>query len=228
MQQSKNFHYRYERKYINYDYSSAQLRNYLLLSSQTFQKIYHKRQVNSIYFDTPEFEYFQQNINGEQNRCKVRVRWYGQQILPERAQLEIKIKVGSIMRKEVLPLNCKSSSLVTFINNLTRLVRTHLKNQLEEASALQPVIINSYQREYFYSPVNQIRVTLDDKIEVQSIANLLNKRRPQAFEFNILECKYTLENDSALQAVVQTLPIQISKSSKYVMGIQQSYPNLVG
>lgn len=227
MQQLENFHYRYERKYVNYDCSSAQLRNYLLLSNRGFQKIYYKRQVNSIYFDTPEFEYFEQNINGDQDRCKIRVRWYGQQALPEHAQLEIKIKCGEIMRKEVYPLDCKSSNLPIFIKNLTQLVQTQLRNKIEEASTLQPVIINSYQREYFYSPADKIRVTLDDEIKVQSIANLLSKRRPQTFDFNILECKYNLENDRALQAVTQTLPIQISKSSKYVMGIQQSYPNLV-
>jgi len=227
MQQSKNFHYRYERKYVSSDYSSHQLRNFLLLSNRGFTRIYYKRRVNSIYFDTPEFEYFEQNINGDQDRRKVRVRWYGEQSSPRNLQLEIKIKCGEIMRKEVFPLSCQDSNLSSFIKKLTSLVQKELSNKLEEAQVLRPVLINSYWREYFYSPGDKIRVTLDDDIEFQSISDFIHKRVSQRLAFSILECKYTLRNDRALQAVLQTLPVQISKSSKYVMGIEQTYSHLM-
>lgn len=227
MQQSTNFHYRYERKYVSLDYSSAQLRNFLLLSNRSFQEIYYKRRVNSIYFDTPEFEYFEQNINGDQDRLKIRVRWYGDQNFPEQLQLEIKIKCGEIMRKEVFPLSCKASNLSSFIKKLTKLVQNELSNKIKEAHVLKPVLINSYWREYFYSPSDKIRITLDNDIRVQSIVDFIYGRHPRCFAFSILECKYTLENDRVLQAVLQTLPVQISKSSKYVMGIEQAYSHLI-
>ena len=41
-----------------------------------FKKIYNKRKVNSIYYDTIDLNCLWDNINGFSNRDKYRVRWY--------------------------------------------------------------------------------------------------------------------------------------------------------
>ena len=41
-----------------------------------FKKIYYKRRVNSIYYDTIDLNCLWDNINGFSNRDKYRVRWY--------------------------------------------------------------------------------------------------------------------------------------------------------
>ena len=42
-----------------------------------FKEIYEARQINSIYFETKNFTDLIDTINGEKNRSKLRLRWYG-------------------------------------------------------------------------------------------------------------------------------------------------------
>ncbi len=226
MSQSATAHYRYERKYLSGDYSAKQLENFLLLSDQGFQKIYYKRQVNSIYFDTPDFEYFQQNINGDANRQKVRVRWYGSADYSEQVQLEIKMRSGEMIRKEIYPLVNHEKNLGAWLNALTLLVQEKLSDKIEEARALQPVLNNVYQRAYFYSPTAKVRITIDERIGARQMRDYLQLRPWRFFDFSVLECKYKIQDDAALQKIVRTMPIQIAKSSKYVMGVEKIHPQL--
>lgn len=215
-------HYRYERKYLSHDFSPEQLRNFLLISSDNFREIYYKRQVNSIYFDTPEREYFHANINGDQERRKVRVRWYGEQKFLKNLQLEIKTKSGEIMKKDIYPLGEISQPKFS-LEEISEVVRTKLSQTYEEAQSLEPVLINSYKRTYFYSPSTKIRITLDEAMKSQRIDHWQRNLKPESFDFCILECKYALADDVALEKIAQNLPLSVTKSSKYVMGMQRSY-----
>lgn len=226
MSQSAAVHHRYERKYLSGDYSAKQLENFLLLNEQSFQKIYYKRQVNSIYFDTPDFEYFQQNIDGDANRQKVRVRWYGSVNFSEQVQLEIKMRSGEMIRKEIYPLVNPQKNLKAWLDELTLLVQEKLSDKIEEARALQPVLNNVYQRAYFYSPTTKVRITIDERIGARRMGDYLQLRPWRFFDFSVLECKYKIQDDVALQKIVRSMPIQIAKSSKYVMGVEKIHPQL--
>ena len=39
----------------------------------------------------------------------------------------------------------------------------------------------------------------------------------------VLECKYGVESDFEFVRVAERLPLRVSKSSKYMMGVQQCY-----
>ncbi len=69
---------RYERKYLIEKNNDFFFKNFLLRNN--FQYIYEKRKVNSIYFDTNDFKFFEENINGVSQRKKVRLRWYNDEI----------------------------------------------------------------------------------------------------------------------------------------------------
>lgn len=225
-------HYRYERKYISTESSAAQLRNFLLLNAGVFQPIYYRRQVNSLYFDTPDLEYFQQNVIGDSNRQKVRIRWYGDDDTPAAFQLEVKIKHGEIMRKETYPiepqdlLGTASLHSSEFLSRATHLTQSLLAAHSEEMPSLRPALVNTYHREYFSSRHHDIRVTIDERVQFSSPDTWLNQRTPQELPFCILECKYPLEDDQTLTTIIDSLPLRVSKSSKYVMGVQQAYPYL--
>lgn len=222
---------RYERKYLTMEHSPEQLRNFLLMSSYVFKPIYYKRTVNSLYFDTPDLDYFQQNLNGDSQRKKVRIRWYGQDTLPDQMQIEVKMRDGDLIKKEAHQFeitggkgtNQRLDSPV-FLKNITLFVQDLLKGQLEEAMTLQPTLVNSYVREYFYSNHHQIRVTIDSDVKFWSLTDVETQRQARKMSFTILECKYDTENDTLLNGLVEQLPLRVSKSSKYVMGIQQSVP----
>ena len=65
---------RYERKYWLETDKSLIFKN--ILKDKKFNKIYKKRRVMSLYFDTLNFKFFKENIEGIGNRIKPRLRWY--------------------------------------------------------------------------------------------------------------------------------------------------------
>ena len=65
---------RYERKYVLNDKMSWKFKEMLL--KKNFKKIFFKRRVKSLYFDTFDYQFFKENIDGVGYRMKPRIRWY--------------------------------------------------------------------------------------------------------------------------------------------------------
>ena len=78
---------RYERKYLVEKNNSLVFKQFLIRNN--FKSVYEKRKVNSIYFDTNDFKFYEENINGISRRKKVRLRWYNNQF--KKPTVEIKI-----------------------------------------------------------------------------------------------------------------------------------------
>lgn len=155
--------WRYERKYLS-QVPVGQLRQALLQATPLCHALYQPRQVHSLYFDTPEWEYYQQNALGFTPRTKVRVRWYTQSdgaVTP--LQLEIKHRQGEVQEKRVTQWNAQTQTLS--LQELTVLVRDQLEHQLPEAGALQPVLSNTYQRQYWWCPSVSLRITIDNQVQ---------------------------------------------------------------
>ena len=98
-QSDKNL--RFERKYWLDTNKSSIFKN--ILKGKQFNGIYKKRRVMSLYFDTLNFKFFRENIEGVGNRIKPRLRWYQgiqENKLDEiNARLEIKKKIGFVGNK---------------------------------------------------------------------------------------------------------------------------------
>lgn len=217
--------FRYERKYLTDRLSADQVANFLLLHPAVFQSIYYPRRVWSVYFDTPEFEYYQQNSLGFQFRKKIRVRWYEHDGETTPAQLEIKMKDGEMVQKIILPLQTAGGTGT--LADITAAVQKTLRQNFPEANALQPVMVNSYQRQYLLAEALGVRATVDTDISFFTPADWELSRVTIRLPITILECKYPRENDPKLEQVMQRIPLHITKSSKYIMGIQKCYPYLM-
>ena len=48
----------------------------VIYKKTNFQTLYDGRTVNSIYFDTSDYDYLNDNLNGLSLRQKIRLRWY--------------------------------------------------------------------------------------------------------------------------------------------------------
>ena len=75
-----------------------QSENYLLnlLRFLEFKEIYEKRKINSIYLDTFDLNDFKDTVDGEKQRSKLRMRWYGQTFNSTiKPILENKIKINN-------------------------------------------------------------------------------------------------------------------------------------
>ena len=213
--------WRYERKYVTDKLKVEELEDYVLSHPGLFRPIYYPRQVISIYFDTEELDYYHQNILGVQQRRKVRVRWYehGSQI--SAMQIEVKIREGEVMKKAKFFLSKKVAEVD--LDEIRRLMEKKLMGLVAEVDLLKPVVVAGYERRYFLSKSLGVRITLDDDLRFQAMGDWQAGRITSEWDLKVLECKYGIESDFEFVRVAERLPLRVSKSSKYMMGVQQCY-----
>ena len=215
--------FRYERKFLSQEFDRTTLQAMVKILPGGFNEIYHQRQVNNIYFDTFDYENYFDNVDGAPQRKKVRIRWYGE--INELVQvpiLEVKIKYSLMGTKLSYPLpsfNVNEYSSNDFLYNLTS--QSNIPRELVTLIKVQqPKLINTYSRTYYESVNTKIRITIDDclsfydpqKNEIDKNFNIKNMN-------TILEVKYPKSSDTIVNQITSRLPFRLSKSSKYVTGI---------
>jgi len=162
-----NESYRYERKFVFEDKQAAYVEAVVHQHPSNFHEIFHIRDVNNIYFDTPSLGYYRDNFEGNTNRQKVRIRWYGDTFGSiKNPVLEFKIKKGELGLKRSFPLvdfelsphfNRQQIKAVFLQSELPKRI-------LEEVIGLQAKLINSYSRKYYRSFNQNYRFTIDQKL----------------------------------------------------------------
>lgn len=207
---------RYERKYRIDDLSFGTVEQIVRSHPAAFRKVYPDRQVNNIYFDTPNLSTFQDNVAGVSERCKYRVRWYGEIVpKPVKANFEIKIKSNQLGTKKTQALGEIDLGDLGKLNQRV--------NELSpDINKLQPFLANSYQRAYYESLDGRFRITLDHQLRFcfpnyTSILNL-NRFSPD-FSGIIVELKYDEAEDQNADQIMQYIPFRNTKNSKYVSGL---------
>ena len=187
------------------------------LSRFSFYKPYPSRKVNSVYFDDLRFSALEESIEGNSLRTKKRLRWYGVSRTKNNAVLEFKKKVGTYSWKELYRnyycINPIAQKWSDFIQPLINDATLPLKKISDT-----PTSIVTYDREYYSSFDNNIRVTLDRNIKTYQQTNLL---RPN-FSFHrkhsskiILEIKVSVENSGLIREVFRDIPFNPQRFSKY-------------
>ena len=217
---------RYERKFIFQHFQDNFITSFIKENSLGFQKIYNDQRVNSVYLDTTSFSSFNQNIDGCNRRTKVRVRFYGDYTEKQAINLELKKKKGMTGWKEIYPINKSNNIEIKF----DRIYREALNSGLpiEKFWYLQnliPTLFCTYIREYYQSQCKNYRITIDRNIKFSSfigfskIADVVNSLK--SYDNYILEIKYPLIFDNQQEDIPYKIPIRLTKSSKYVLGLYQ-------
>ena len=189
----------------------------LMLHPAGFRELHPDRQVNNIYFDTVELTTFHQNVSGENQRKKFRMRWYGDDFDQLRSpQFEIKIKHNELGWKKVT--QCPDLAF-SELETITALANEHSEN----FAPLYPVLLNSYERSYFTSADGKFRITIDWNLRYYSLmGQTVFLGYLQEEPGIILEIKYEEEDDQQAGFVLQNLPYRHTKSSKYVNGVSMT------
>ncbi len=216
---------RHERKFLIKEFSNSDIENIIKSNSAIFFEIYKPRQVNNIYLDTIDLKNYHDNIAGNTNRLKIRIRWYGKSFGHiSKPVLEFKIKKGEIGKKISFPL--KSFNLDKKLSKENLMKSSILKSNLplwaiESLKSMDLVLLNSYLREYFISADKIYRLTLDSDLTFIEVNNLNNSFKNLIKDENtfILELKYSPENDIRKSQITQSFPFRLSKSSKYISGM---------
>jgi len=223
---------RYELKFA----FSEDMYNYLLHTIKKhpafFSEIFYQRQINNIYFDTINFKHYWENTNGTGAREKYRIRWYGDTFgsikLPI---LEIKRKFGLVGDK--ISVRCPSFKLtnsfswyayaseinkyISDIDNAETLM--YMKNLLSQ----NPVIINNYQRRYFITGDNKIRLTIDSGINYLKISPHYVASNYSEEKRIIVEIKFNKDCAFDAEKVVNSFNWRLARNSKYVNGVNLLY-----
>ena len=113
---------RFERKFILINKNISYLENLLRTSKFNFKEDYPSRKVNSIYFDDQNLTSVIDNLDGNNFKKKIRLRWYGDKKIIKSPTLEIKKKIGHVNYKKnykmkgFKPLTFKSENINQLLN----------------------------------------------------------------------------------------------------------------
>ena len=208
---------RYERKYRIENLHLNVILQSVRLHPAGFRRIYPDRQINNIYFDTPDLLTYKENVMGIAKRNKYRVRWYGYDTHRVRKpQFEIKHRHNQVGAKTI----CKVEAFS--LDNLSEITQkvNSLSNDFRYAH-LSPTLLNSYVRTYFGSYNRKFRVTVDSHLRYHSWltgSKFVGYRIEEKSVF-ILEIKYDRAADVDIDYVMQYFPFRQTKNSKYVNGL---------
>jgi len=220
--------YRFERKFFVTDLTKHEILRLIKVHPMMFSEIFQERFVNNIYFDSPDLDDYYASVDGLDHREKRRIRWYGDLLgRIEKPVLELKIKDGVVGRKENFPITPFSLDESYHFNTTVEVFKkSDLPAKVKaEMIVLLPALLNRYRRQYFQSANRRYRVTVDTDLEFYRL-----KPRSNTFldkwidrESVIVELKYANKKDSAADLISRHFSFRVTKSSKYVNGINWIY-----
>tara|TARA_B100001989_G_scaffold252889_1_gene236777 strand:+ start:2841 stop:3554 length:714 start_codon:yes stop_codon:yes gene_type:complete len=198
-----------------------------------FQESYCPRMVNSLYFDTSNYDFASSNMSGESKRIKVRARWYSELdedfldgFLSDSKvfNFEVKRKINSLSDKVnigEIKFDKKddfSYRVETIQNELSSVCDKYLT--LSSLKLLSTVFTN-YEREYYeLNSDSKIRITIDKNI------SYCNSKVPSdlmlmAKDFIIVELKFHPELRNKVNKLMKDFPFRQVRSSKFLSSLAQ-------
>lgn len=204
-----------------------EVRQWIRLHSLAFTPAYPPRRVNNIYFDTTGLDCLNDHLMGVGERRKLRFRWYGENLEYAQGQLEIKQKNNRLGWKYTYPVPKTLDLAGMDWAQIHEVIKKHTEGIFYEMlSVSRPMIINSYQRDYYVASDGQTRLTLDYEITAfsQQLTRSPNlKFRVPLLNLVILELKSEAQNDVDLPSVVAEFPLRTGKHSKYITGMSAMF-----
>lgn len=235
---------RYEYKYIVHNKYLSTLREMLLpfLEVDQFAEAESGNQytVRSIYFDTPNYDFYYEKIDGIKNRKKVRLRGYNNQHdILNTVFLEIKRKYEIPIVKYRAPLVYENAISIFKEKDLNGYVLEKFAGMKGYENSkrffyqvfgknLRPVVLVVYEREAYFSKFeNTVRVTFDKNLRGLAYPALedlycqtgLNAALNNYF---ILEIKFNNSFPAYFNPAVSRLGLHKQSASKYVMTMDTS------
>ncbi len=218
--------FRFERKFRTTGFAPKHVEAMIKTHPAGFYEAFPMRRNNSMYFDSLDYDRFVQNVEGERDRTKARIRWYGEMRgLVEKSTLEFKIKRGLLGHKRRFPLppfTIESPLSRRTFRDLVRSVDAP-PDLMHELYSVDMVLLVSYVRRYFVSRNGRFRLTMDTDQHFCDIHRLTNTLLPATTYRSevVLELKYDTDADSEANWVTNAFPLRVTKNSKYATGIDR-------
>ena len=208
---------RIERKFSFGKSKEDELNKFLLLNN--FKKSFGKRKVNSIYLDTHSYNNVLDNINGINDREKLRIRWYNEDF--NNFSIEIKQKNKFCILKKITKINSKISK-----HNYISDFKDHFINKYKKNLKFNYrfVLLVSYIRGYWISENEKIRATVDYNILTKPIIKSnIDIKIPDT----ILEFKFAPQNEPYFREFFykRRFNFRVQKFSKYINAFSALHKN---
>lgn len=221
---------RYERKFLVTELHYQHVVQQIKIHPSAFSEIFYPRYINNIYLDSKDLDFYQDNVTGKGSRKKVRIRWYGDRLgFIEKPMLEFKVREGMLGDKISFRLKSFKVDEHFYADILTEVFqKSNLPGWAHELLMyLKPALLNRYKRMYFSSFDERFRITLDEELSYYAIGPR-NNNFLESHDSNdvIVELKYNREFDDLAPSVSNHIPFRLTKSSKYVNGIDLLHPLL--
>jgi SPX domain protein involved in polyphosphate accumulation len=220
--------YRYERKFFIDQFDAPSMIAHLKQHPAMFSELYPPRAINNIYLDSPMMDNFFENENGYPQRRKARLRWYHDLFQHVEAPvLEFKLKDGWMGTK----IQYRFSGF-DFDDNFSERVfqyavrSSDIPNDVRDyLLTVEPVLANCYQRCYYATPDQRFRVTIDSGLTFYHLNKFSNRFlfRQTDYQDIVVEMKYQREDDGEAARISAGFPYRMTRSSKYVQGIEKVY-----
>ncbi|BBM87038.1 VTC domain-containing protein [Candidatus Uabimicrobium amorphum] len=216
--------YRYELKFVVDRYRLSDLLMDIRLHPLHFYSPYDKRTVNNIYFDTYDFDSYQDNLAGISKRFKVRYRWYGDGFLGSCGELQVKIKNNSLGTKLCFPVQ----EIFYDGKKSWREITDSLQKSLGEEGAKWleiyrfPTLFNIYNREYYEDFSRNIRITVDYG---QQMYEQISRSTPNTTtklhiaDVVIMEVKFMPDSRRCVSKMLKRFNVRLTRYSKYAHAI---------
>ena len=204
---------RFEKKWKVNSYYFYDVYRALTESNFNFTEQYDSRWVNSIYYDNNFYNSILQNLDGNELKKKIRLRWYGSDLNINNSFLEIKSKKGIVSQKRKINLKEKNSKLNQI---LLKKIQINILKKYPNFFVQNPLTKVRYNRTYFVSKNNNIRATIDKNISYQKINNY-KVDVGSFYDSNlVLEFKYNTEYDNYVRDNLKNISLRLNKNSKFI------------
>ena len=186
---------------IKFDISEYRISN--IVKDYKLKELYPKRKIQSIYFDTIDYDYYADSEEGCTPRKKVRLRKYNKE-----QTYSLEIKTANSYHREKIVISNFYYSDEDFLKKMRELNINEL---------IHPKLTVTYERYYYFSPIG--RITIDKNIYFQKINNFF-KANSGIVKDNktILEVKIQKEKFDKHE-VLKCFNFKESRNSKYCNGV---------
>ena len=213
--------YRYEIKFILDTEQSSEF-HFLLSSLTSMSKAFPDRLVNSIYYDDSSFSSIQDNLMGISHRQKMRLRWYGDNVLDKRAIFEIKKRNGRLGCKDSVEIEPLDGAVMKLpLHEISKIMFENLASKGKIFyQQLYPALQVSYKKEDF-SSVEGIMITLDKNISFSNphLYKNISTNSQINYPLSILEIKFSPQHKPQAHSIIKSFDLTPKRHSKYIAGM---------
>ncbi len=218
---------RYEIKIPCEPHRLPQIQALVRLHPAHWRVAYPPRQVNNVYFDTADYQGLNGNLSGVGTRGKLRLRWYGSCLdTIAQAHLELKYREGAVGWKGIWPLDITLDLARQSWPQICQRIRETADAQANSwlARYAYPVLINHYQRAYYVTTDQKVRLTIDTQLRAygQRFSDHPNLRRLAVIADRVVVELKALTDQLSYQRLTEALshfPLRPDRHSKYVRGM---------